>query len=523
MRFRAAMVVLVFGCFLHARPRQEVPSQRNPGKLPKGKEIVSSERLLQNAYLFSRELPDDERAWLLAELTMPSAKWHPGLARPWAEEQFRIANQLSGYNRLAIQKNAATAMAWIDPTRALQLLRQCDTPASAEMDNEDIRGVAARTVFKRYWDKQGVAGLGRIESTADRIGDTGQYPYGAMRPLILEVSRRNPARGLTLIGEAVTYYGRGSLFQSADEEFIDFFKEVRGLMPPAVQREALEAAVKNLTKNSGERETQHWQMRVYTSKGVAEFHTLNAKLLFDILPMIREIDPDWAKRLVQDHAELAQTDAGMGKVLSQEGGVVMSKPDNPPSPAELATKEQYLMEVSRLQQIEEIAAKDPDQALTLAMSINDPARHAMGLAYAAAGFGNHPEQASQLLSQSQQSLSSMKRDDEKLEAFVAIAQSAASLHDIPRAREAVEKGLDLGEQVYEESRKQHPEWPVYSWEGQEDVQKLTELGTRIDAAQTVGRVEQIHDHALQAYLLIAASRALDEKSAGGWRDAFTGD
>ncbi len=236
--------------------------------------------------------------------------------------------------------------------------------------------------------------------------------------------------------------------------------------------------------------------------------------------MIREVDPDWAQRLVEQHAELAQGDAARGRILNQERVVVYKNPDSPPSAGDLAGAEQWGLETSRLSQIQQIAPKDPNQALTLAMSIGDPARHAMGIAYAAAGFGDHPDQALQMLNQSQQSLASMKKASDKLDTYVAIAESAASLHDLALAKDSVEKGLDFGEQAYEESRKEHPEWHVYEWDGMDAMQKLTEIGTRLDAVHVVGRIESIHDHALQGYMLVSAARALDAGSAGGRMKAF---
>src|SRR5215469_12217815 len=88
---------------------------------------ISSERLLERGYLLSKELPPNERVWLLTELIMPSSKWHPGLIRPWTEEMFRLALQLSR-GRVVTQKNAATAMSWIDIQRALQMLDECEPP-----------------------------------------------------------------------------------------------------------------------------------------------------------------------------------------------------------------------------------------------------------------------------------------------------------------------------------------------------------------------------------------------------------
>lgn len=483
---------------------------------------VSSEHLLEEAYLLGKEVPVEDRVWLLVELTMPSAKWHPALERPWAEEQFRLAEQISGYNRLATRKNAATAMSWIDAQRAFEMLEQCEAPAASDYGVEDIRGVAARRIFKRYWDATGIAGLGKLRRAADHLGETGQYPYGAMTPVIEEVSRQNAVEGMALISDALAFYRRGSPFQMADEDFVAFLRKTGDMMPAGMRREALEAIVKNLTGDSAGKDEQNWRVRIYTSSGVAEFHARNAGLLFEVLPMIREVDADWARRLVEQNHDLAQAEAARGKILNREAVVTYKDPDGAASPADLAAREQWGLEMSRIGQIQEIAAKDPNQALTLAMSIGDPGRQAMGMAYAAAGFRNQPEQARQMLNQSGQTMSSLKSKAEKLEIQVAIAQSAASLGDFALAREIVEKGLDLGEQVYGDSRKEHPDRPAYSWDGLDDMQKLAEVGARIDPVHVVGRIHAIEDSLLQAYLLVSVSRGLDEGRVGGREEEFAG-
>jgi hypothetical protein len=204
--------------------------QAPPVSRSQGKANLSSERLLQDAYGLSKELPAEDHVWLLAELTMPMAKWHPALTRPWVEEQLRLPQQLSpGDNRLATQKNAATAMSWNDPERALQMLAQCDSPIPSDDSVEDLREVAARRIFKRYLEAWGMRGLGSLQRVADHIGETGEYPYSAMVPVIQEVSRQNSAKGQSLISEALAFYQRGSPFQMTDEDFIAFVKNTKDL------------------------------------------------------------------------------------------------------------------------------------------------------------------------------------------------------------------------------------------------------------------------------------------------------
>jgi hypothetical protein len=526
MLFSRVVVALALLSFAVPADAKTAPARKtaSPTKTAKtSDEYVSSERLLLRSYLLSKELPPEERVWLLTEILLPSAKWHPAMMRPWTEEVFRLALQLSpGYDRVVTQKNAATAMAWIDERRAMQMLDQCEIPSPSDSDAEDVRDDAAITVFKRYWDANAFQGLPRIQRTADHLGDTGQYPYEAMIPIVLEAKVLNPAKALSLINEAFAYFQRGSPFVTSTEQFVEFYKRVKPLLTAPMQREALEAIVNDLTAGPGGNENQRWRTRVYTSQGVADFHSRNTKLLFDILPMIRELDPEWAQRLVEQNHELAQADAAQGKLLSAEGGVIITNPDNPPSSAELSAKEQSLLELGRLDQIQEMALKDPNQALTLAMSISDPGRHAMGMAYAAAGFGNKPDQALTMLKQSQDGLSSLKKDNEKLETYAAIAESAASLHDPVLVRDAVEKGLDLGEQAYAEASKEHPEWHVYEFSGMGAMERLAEMGMRTDARHVIGRIETIRDHALQAYMLVSAARGIDEKKSGGWPSLYEG-
>ncbi len=247
VRPRASALIFVLALSLPIYPQQ-----KSPEKETKTSQYVSSERLLQRGYLLSKELPPEEKAWFLTELIMPSAKWHPALMRPWTEEVFRLAQQLSpGYDRVVTQKNAATAMSWIDIQRALQMLNQCEPPAPTDSDTEDVRDVAARRIFKEYWLTAGITGLAKIQRTADYLGDTGEYPFGAMVSVIQGVSAKDPAKSSALISEAVTYYQRGTKFEMTNYAFVDFLKQVKPLMPLSTRRQPLEAVVKALTSDSG--------------------------------------------------------------------------------------------------------------------------------------------------------------------------------------------------------------------------------------------------------------------------------
>jgi hypothetical protein len=119
---------------------------------------------------------------------------------------------------------------------------------------------------------------------------------------------------------------------------------------------------------------------VRTEKGTATFHSRQEKLLFDLLPLIREVDPDWAAQIVHRDQEMGQADGNSGKQIAVEG---ITTPGDSGSPE----VQSYGLQQSRAQEAGGLAQTDPAAAMRLAPTIADPSLTTVALSNIASAVG----------------------------------------------------------------------------------------------------------------------------------------
>ena len=136
--------------------------------------------LLVESYRISVGLVPAERAILLNYLSRAAGAQHLPYTASWAEENLRLAHQLSlDWNRVAIEKNAIVALSYVKSKRALDLLRTMSLPVSDGVGfPEDVRADAAITVFQNYWHDRHPRGVPELRATALYLGQTGLPLHG---------------------------------------------------------------------------------------------------------------------------------------------------------------------------------------------------------------------------------------------------------------------------------------------------------------------------------------------------------
>lgn len=508
-RFRACAIALFFLASVSSCFAQKVGREAQSSRVE-----FTPEGLLIRSYILGNEFPREERVFHLVRLLDGSAVSEPVLTKLWAEELFNLTFQLPiSHNRLAAQKNALVHLVRVDSERALELYALLDTPTPGENGfiAEDVRAYGARTIFGEVWKRNGSKSLDRLRLLAQQIGETGEYPCLAIVPILRDLSANDPILAEALFSEAVRYYSRGSRVQSADSEFVEFLQATSSFMPKPALRQGLTIVVERL-KNPRDFDSEKgdiYRGRVYSEKQAIEFRTRADRLLFDLMPLVREVDPDWAKRLAVGRPELSNGAEPTSKAGSSEGVVIRGTAP----PERVAALANMGMERSRLRHIESIVASDPDGALRLALSLTDSALRAEALSQIAVGF--HPkstEQSSQLLAEARKLISGIRDKESKVRALVALAQAYASLKDQKMFHDALTRGFDLGIELLQEDLDIHPTKTVIFANGFDELTKLARLGVRMEVDPTLDYVIQLRDQRLKAHLLIDCSQALRERA-----------
>ncbi len=473
---------------------------------------VAAEALLTRSYLVGKRLLPEERAFQLTRLAQTASTIQPVLTRLWAEELFQSAMELPmTWNRVAAEKNAVTALAAVDPVRAFELFGTMDDPVPMLSGGlpEDVRAFGARIVLPQFWKREGSGSLDDIRRAAQHVGDTGQYPYMGMAPIIRDLLKLGDIRADSLLSEALAYYTQPSRFRASDKEFVQLLGAVWDVAPLSWRREALSTAVAHLTGEAKPPEAETFRARLLTEKGVAEFKSASQRLLFELLPKVREIDPDWARRLVESHPEIGQASAAAGGVKFSEEVTVHNV--SGASPARVDEVQGTGLQRSRLANIRGIAQTDPEQALRLSSSLSDSLFRLEALSSVATALaGKDPERARGLIAQAKEAINKIQDTSGRVTAWVALAEAAAAAHDSKTFEEAIKRGFDLGEEVFEEDLSTHPGKPSYELAAMDDLGRLTQVGVHADRERMLGRVTDVRNPLLQAHLLIDAAEALND-------------
>ena len=484
----------------------QVVSRENPKKQEHFVGKGNPSDLLVRSYDLGKQFTPEERGMQLLRLINVGGKIHQSSAKSWAEEAFRTSGQVSiSLNRLLLQRNVVVALAPYNSKRALQMLREMDLPVPNKegVMPEDLRVSAAGPAFRSYWKQVGRPGLPALRALAIQMGDTGQYPFSAMLPIILELSKREPLQASSLIAEAQRFYDRGSRSNSADGDFVAFIEALAPDLSHEELRSLLESAVNKLAEKKKTDGSFHVQ--VYTNKGSAIFDSKSDELLFEILPLIAEIDPQWDKRLRSEDQQLAQAAGVSGVIQRTEAVSVYGTSDA----TVIARLSQEGMERARLNDIAGMAMEHPAQALALASSISDSGMRSIALSDVATGYSKEdPQMASALLTQAKQSTLQLTNLSQREAALAALSRAASATRNIALFREIFERAFDLGEELFQEDLDSHPGQTALSADAYEDLSTLVQAGISVDVEITMARLSACTDSVLQAYLLIDAAAAL---------------
>lgn len=479
---------------------------------------ATPEALLIRSYLLGQQFTPEERAFHLTELTRAAAKIEPPFDRLWAEQLFQLSFQLPmSWNRVAHEKNALQALAEVDPIRAFELFGTLDDPVPTPAGTlpEDVRAYAARTVFYKYWKLRGTKSLGDIRAQAEHLGETGQYPYAAIALIIRDVEREDKLEAQSLYDDALTFYGQGSRFSQTDEEFLGFVNTLWDVTPLTLKTQALQLSVARLIEKRKPDTDTSYVGTVTSDQGTVQFEEKERQLLYELLPRIREVDPQWADRVARDdlavpsRADAANNARSEGAVIEGVSGA---------DPSQLKALRERILQGQRADQISEVAKTDPARAYTLSRTLTDSEFRADVLAAVAEGYSAENDPHSEpYLDEASKIIESMHDSPGKVHALTSLARAAATIHDLKRLRTTLKQGLDLGEELFSEDRDVHPGKLSYDAVCFAEMMRLTRIGAQSDAQWTLTYLDRVQDELLQAYLPIEAALALfdDQRTNSG--------
>ena len=477
--------------------------------------LLSPKDLLIQSYVSGMQLTPEERAYQLVLLTEVALKLDSTLAQLWAEETFQSTLTLPRtHNRLAMQMNAIAALSQIAPERAFDLFSKMDSPVPDEKGllDEDVRAHTARVLFPRLWQLKGRAVLDQLRFAAEQLGGTGQYPYEAFAPIVRDLSASDPAVAGSLVGEAATYYPRAASVRHNDYEFKQFLVTVWNEAPRSATVPALETLIGHLTEEIERPEKNQdaiYRAQAFAGQNVAQFQNEAAQFIYELVPLLRSVDPTKAKKAEELISAKVPSDQGTpgGSKQRFESVKIVGQPTD----SQRTELVQQGMERSRLQAIESEASTDPNDALRLASTITNPVFRAEALFDIATALGEtSPGRAKELISNAERIEGGIKEGSGRLRALTARAKALATLHRTSDFRDVFSEAFSLGEELFQEDVDANPPKPALFATGYDELDRLTDLGIRFQPELALARINGIQNSELKAMLLIPAADAMRE-------------
>lgn len=460
--------------------------------------------LLRESYAIGADLVPSQRALLLFQLASAAGPIAPNLSKQWAKDLFNLTFQLDpDWNRSALQKNAVAVLANADPAGAFRMLEMMSPLPNQTMLGEDLRADAARTVFLLYWNQHRSPGrLAEIRTRSAAIAQDGQYPFLAVSPMLHDSLRRDEPAGLAWFSEISMAYGQGSAnIRSSNPDFVAFLRDFWPTLTPAAKREALTPLVSKLTQPDADASEWTYRSSVKTSAGAVVFSSRNDQLLFQVMPLVRELDAKWADRLAQDRPALSRA-AGAATEEVQQAYVT----GNASSSDQAAAAAEALGRQGQLSRVYDALGKGPGEALQMAGQLGDPHTQLLALGGIARGLEIKDTSSSVTVEeQAKRALEASKDPLDKLRALALLAQSTGRVGHTASFVEYMNRGFDLGELLFEEFVQTHPTADVEGAEVIGPLGNLVETGMRFRRFDTLARVERCSNRLLTAYLLIAAA------------------
>jgi hypothetical protein len=198
-------------------------------------------------------------------------------------------------------------------------------------------------------------------------------------------------------------------------------------------------------------------LTIASAKGAVTFSSRVEADLFEVMPLVSEIDPKRYEDLLAQHTEVRSAlgifPGGGPSVASERGAWAYTVSGDDRKAAEALNERQKLSALieNRTMAAIEAAAKDLDKGLDLVPSIPSPPKQAEALGRIAEMTGERdPASAKRVLSKCVSLLDDVKYPDNRVEVWDIVAGAAALVKDEALAQRAIEKLLADAAELYKD-------------------------------------------------------------------------
>jgi hypothetical protein len=330
-------------------------------------------RLLLAAEGESSELQPDMHAFVLWRASYAYIKLDPPQALKLSRDAFLATQAIedaSERDQCVAPGSAGDMKSWIQrhvlydmvhkdqPHEVEQLLPQATTSVRNEITAELVR----------YYNSK--KDLIHSELLLSQLADSARYPFGAAANLVTGLPAEHSTDRVRIFIQALNNFEQHAAETGfGGEDIGSFIERTWKDVPPGLVLEAIEKVLDG-TKERG----SHSSYSISSSKGSVVLNSEYSLRLFQLLPIIQELDKDKAEALLREHAEVAEQlkayPKGIQSFNSENVGLSYRVTDGDSGIAAAAAKDQVSAQMQdQIQEILKTADTVPAVALMRARTL----------------------------------------------------------------------------------------------------------------------------------------------------------
>ncbi len=368
-------------------------------------------------------------------------------AREFAGQAFTAAGSLPQdpvKNRERMQAEIVQVLADIDVPEAVALLRQMQATAG----EYDPRWLAIDKIVQVLIQKKD---FDTAIELVENIGSTGFFSYTGAGIIFGALPADDPRR-TTLFGSAMVAYGA-----HPHRSFVVLLGGHGLDVPKQMAEAALNSFLREILDKKSEEEHSQTGVSFATAKGTVSFDSREDSELFDVMHIVRTINPKRAEELLETRpglrAWLEQYPKGT-ESLRAEGWfwtfTVMGNDKQAADRMKQQGRAQALTETIASSALNAVR-EDPDKAISLAQTIPAPARRAEILGSIARSVaGKDPDKARGALDKCITLLDEIKNPNDRVAAWDSVADAAHQIKDEKLTSRAIDRALADAAELYKQ-------------------------------------------------------------------------
>jgi hypothetical protein len=237
---------------------------------------------------------------------------------------------------------------------------------------EPVRDNITTELVQHYTSKKDVA---HAEALLNRVAESKHYPFRAAADLLLALGQEQSGDRMTIFNQAFSNFEQnGTNGFDLRGDFGSFVERTWSRVPSAVVLEAIDKVLEEAKARES-----HERLSMGTDKGFVSLNSKYEMRLFQLLPVLQELDKDKAESLLRDDAatreRLAKFPKGMQSLSADGTTYSYGMTDDDSGGASQAAsqdqaRQQELLQINqRGQAIQRESQKDPQQAINDALML----------------------------------------------------------------------------------------------------------------------------------------------------------